>query len=93
MRCRSRERRGVRLPVLPLLGRSAGCPPLAWLRPGRHGRLHYAKPTFHGEKLEDAFLYQALSGVAAWRQAQRGMLPQMVWMDTPVQVGGPVGAM
>ncbi len=50
-------------------------------------RLHYAKPGFHGEKLEDAPLYRGLSAIGAWRQANRGVRPQMVWFDTPVQVG------
>ncbi|KAI7846434.1 hypothetical protein COHA_000046 [Chlorella ohadii] len=47
--------------------------------------LHYAKPGFHGEKLEDAPLYRGLSAIGAWRQANRGVRPQMVWFDTPVQ--------
>lgn len=54
--------------------------------PTKHGRLHYAKPTFHGEKLEDAPLYRGLSAIAEWREANRGARPQMVWVDTPPQV-------
>lgn len=49
-------------------------------------RLHYAKPMFHGEKLEDSALYKGLSAIGAWRQANRGARPQMVWYDTPAQV-------
>lgn len=41
-------------------------------------RLHYPKPTFHGEKLEDALLYKGLSAIGAWRDANRGVRPQMV---------------
>lgn len=54
--------------------------------PKQNGRLHYAKPTFHGEKLEDAPLYRGLSAIAKWREANRGARPQMVWVDTPPQV-------
>lgn len=54
-------------------------------RPPR--RLHYPKPGFHGEPVGASMLWGALASLGALRQQQRGALPQMVWMDTPPQVG------
>ena len=49
-------------------------------------RLHYETPGDKGKPANESKLVTELAALAAWRQQHKAKLPQLVWMDAPVQV-------
>jgi hypothetical protein len=49
-------------------------------------RLHYETPGEKGKPVNESKLVTELAALATWRQQHKANLPQLVWMDAPVQV-------
>ncbi len=80
--CFSPELRRLPLCILPRSLR----PPA----PSPACRLHYPTPGDGGQPLNASELYRHMAALSDWRQQHAAELPKLVWMDAPVQVGGPV---
>lgn len=50
--------------------------------------LHYGTPGADGKPANSSQLYRDLEGLVVFKQRYGREMPKLVWMDTPVQVGG-----